>query len=83
MLIAGLMVFLAVGSLMLTLRVAAQQTKGREDEVEAEQPLPASEPIETLPAQDPEALAYHTSLIEQCYSDEDAATYTRKYFPEF
>jgi hypothetical protein len=83
MLIAGLMVFLAVGSLMLTLRVAAQQTKGREDEVEAEQPLPASEPIETLPAQDPEALAYHTSLIEQGYSDEDAATYTRKYFPEF
>ena len=82
-LIAGLMVSLAVGSLMLTLRVAAQQAKGREDEVEAERPLPASELKETLPAQDPEALAYHASLIEQGYSDEDAATYTRKYFPEF
>ena len=82
-LIVGLMVFLGVGSLMLTLRVAARQAEEREDDDEPEQPTLVSEPMGIPPAQDPEALAYHASLIEQGYSDEDAATYTRKYFPEF
>ena len=82
-LIVGLVVFLGIGSLMLTLRVAARQAEERGDDDEPEQPTLVSETMETPSAQDPEALAYHANLIEQGYSDEDAATYTRKYFPEF
>lgn len=88
-LIVGLMAVLAGGSLMLTLRVAAQQAKAREDDQTAGEGLAAEEIDDSVPesidhgAHDPEALAYHADLIEQGYSEEDALTYTRKYFPEF
>ena len=83
------MAVLAGGSLMLTLRVAAQQAKAREDDQTAGEGLAAEEIDDSVPesidhgAHDPEALAYHADLIEQGYSGEDALTYTRKYFPEF
>lgn len=89
-LIVGAMVLLGVGSLMLTLRVAAQQAKEREDDHETGTASAVEANVDASPdsldhasVHDPEALAYHADLIEQGYSEEDALAYTRKYFPEF
>lgn len=88
-LIVAMIALLGAGSLMLTLRTSAQQRKAKAEETPPLQEASSGTstwPNEATPEvskDDSEALAYHADLLEQGYSDEDATTYTRKYFPNF
>ena len=90
LLIVFVMALLGIVALVLTLRISSRQhAVGREDDVTLphasppeEAPWTGEEHVEP-PSIDPEAAAYHASLLEQGFSEEDALTYTQQYFPNF